>query len=72
MRLRHALLLVTALFVTAAPAAEPPLAKGEKIVFLGDSITAGGVSPKGYVTPSSRTRSTRSTRISASRSSAPA
>lgn len=28
----------------------PPLKKGEKIVFLGDSITAGGVSPKGYVT----------------------
>jgi lysophospholipase L1-like esterase len=28
----------------------PPLKKGERIVFLGDSITAGGVSPKGYVT----------------------
>jgi lysophospholipase L1-like esterase len=27
-----------------------PLKKGERIVFLGDSITAGGVSPKGYVT----------------------
>lgn len=36
-----------------APAAEneaPPLKKGERIVFLGDSITQGGVSPKGYVT----------------------
>src|SRR5438046_447806 len=28
----------------------PALKKGEKIVFLGDSITQGGVSPKGYVT----------------------
>ena len=28
----------------------PSLKKGEKIVFLGDSITQGGVSPKGYVT----------------------
>jgi lysophospholipase L1-like esterase len=27
-----------------------PLKKGETIVFLGDSITAGGVKPKGYVT----------------------
>src|SRR4051794_34119558 len=27
-----------------------PLKKGEKIVFLGDSITEGGVRPKGYVT----------------------
>jgi lysophospholipase L1-like esterase len=26
------------------------LKKGDRIVFLGDSITAGGVSPKGYVT----------------------
>src|SRR6476646_9510086 len=50
MRLRHALLLAAALCVPAAPAADAPLAKGEKIVFLGDSITAGGVSPKGYVT----------------------
>lgn len=32
--------------------AESPvtLKKGERIVFLGDSITEGGVSPKGYVT----------------------
>jgi isoamyl acetate esterase len=28
----------------------PPLVKGERIVFLGDSITAGGTRPKGYVT----------------------
>jgi lysophospholipase L1-like esterase len=37
----------------AAAAADdevPPLKQGEKIVFLGDSITQGGVSPKGYVT----------------------
>lgn len=27
-----------------------PLKKGERIVFLGDSITAGGIGPKGYVT----------------------
>ena len=32
-------------------AAEPtPLKAGDRIVFLGDSITAGGMSPKGYVT----------------------
>jgi isoamyl acetate esterase len=28
----------------------PPLAKGERIVFLGDSITQAGVGAKGYVT----------------------
>ena len=28
----------------------PALKKGDKIVFFGDSITQGGVSPKGYVT----------------------
>lgn len=35
-----------------APAADtaPPLKKGERIVFLGDSITQAGVGPKGYVT----------------------
>ena len=39
--------------VAAAPAADAPpvpLMKGDRIVFLGDSITQGGVSPKGYVT----------------------
>ena len=30
--------------------APPPLKKGERIVFLGDSITQAGVGPKGYVT----------------------
>jgi lysophospholipase L1-like esterase len=39
-------------FPTTARADEAPpaLKKGERIVFLGDSITAGGVSAKGYVT----------------------
>jgi lysophospholipase L1-like esterase len=41
-----ALLGPLALFAADAPA----LKKGEKIVFLGDSITAGGVGKKGYVT----------------------
>ena len=35
---------------TAEDAQAPPLKKGETIVFLGDSITQAGVSPKGYVT----------------------
>ncbi len=42
-----------ALFAVALKAADAPtvsLQKGDRIVFLGDSITAGGVSPKGYVT----------------------
>ena len=41
------------LLLAAAPvgADEPaPLKKGDKIVFLGDSITAGGVGKNGYVT----------------------
>jgi lysophospholipase L1-like esterase len=47
--------LVTAALVlcgpSVAPAADaPPLKKGEKIVFLGDSITQAGVGAKGYVT----------------------
>lgn len=46
--------LLLAAIAFAAPAtctaADEPLKKGDKIVFLGDSITAGGVSPKGYVT----------------------
>jgi isoamyl acetate esterase len=33
-----------------AACADPALKKGEKIVFLGDSITQAGVGPKGYVT----------------------
>jgi isoamyl acetate esterase len=36
--------------LAAADAESPSLNKGDKIVFLGDSITAGGVGPKGYVT----------------------
>jgi lysophospholipase L1-like esterase len=35
---------------SADDAVAPPLKKGEKIVFLGDSITQAGVGPKGYVT----------------------
>ena len=55
MRLRRLALLAaaTALAATAPAAPESPapaLKKGEKIVFLGDSITQGGVGPKGYVT----------------------
>src|SRR5258708_10856377 len=54
MRIRTSVL--TAALVTMglnAPATAedtPALKKGEKIVFLGDSITQAGVSPKGYVT----------------------
>ena len=36
--------------VQAEDAAPVSLKKGDRIVFLGDSITAGGVRPKGYVT----------------------
>ena len=43
------LLLLPGMLVAAA-SETVPLKKGERIVFLGDSITAGGVSPKGYVT----------------------
>lgn len=34
----------------AAAVAATPLKKGDRIVFLGDSITQAGVGPKGYVT----------------------
>ena len=53
MRSRSMLIAALALCAPsfASAADEPPaLKKGEKIVFLGDSITAGGVSAKGYVT----------------------
>jgi lysophospholipase L1-like esterase len=43
-------LVAVALAVPALADDAPALKKGEKIVFLGDSITAGGVGPKGYVT----------------------
>jgi lysophospholipase L1-like esterase len=45
-----ALVLMFAFTCTAQETGKTPLKKGERIVFLGDSITAGGVSPKGYVT----------------------
>lgn len=53
MRTHHLLLTVVAMLsapVFASAEDVPHLKKGEKIVFLGDSITAGGVGPKGYVT----------------------
>jgi lysophospholipase L1-like esterase len=34
----------------AGPGNPPALAKGDRIVFLGDSITQGGGGPKGYIT----------------------
>ncbi len=52
--LRPGLAAAAALFLLAstASAAEPTLTlkKGDRIVFLGDSITQAGVGPKGYVT----------------------
>jgi isoamyl acetate esterase len=50
MKLRYAILATLALCPPSSACAAEPLKKGDKIVFLGDSITAGGVSPKGYVT----------------------
>lgn len=56
MRRRTALLLLALLLaspaglVVAGAAAPTPLAKGDRIVFLGDSITQAGAAPKGYVT----------------------
>ena len=35
---------------TALTSAHSPLRKGERIVFLGDSLTAAGTGPKGYIT----------------------
>ncbi len=50
--LRALALLVMLLPVSRAAADEQPLRlkKGERIVFLGDSITQAGAGPKGYVT----------------------
>lgn len=46
----YASLLALAVSLPAAAAADPlPLHKGERIVFLGDSITQAGAGPKGYV-----------------------
>jgi len=51
MRLRNLLLAMIAFTVpTACTAADEPLKKGDKIIFLGDSITQQGVGKTGYVT----------------------
>ncbi|MFN5737784.1 MAG: G-D-S-L family lipolytic protein, partial [Akkermansiaceae bacterium] len=52
MKIRN-LILATLCVISAAAHAETaasPLKKDDRIVFLGDSITAGGVKPGGYVT----------------------
>ena len=49
--LSRSLVLLALLPVPALADSKPAaLKKGDRIVFLGDSITQGGVSPKGYVT----------------------
>jgi lysophospholipase L1-like esterase len=50
MKLRYPLLAAIAMCVPSSACAAEPLKKGEKIVFLGDSITQGGVGKTGYVT----------------------
>ena len=50
MKLRYLLPAALVLCTPSAACAAEPLKKGERIVFLGDSITAGGVRPTGYVT----------------------
>ncbi len=45
-----ALIMVAVLAVSAFADDSTPLKKGEKIIFLGDSITAGGTSKAGYIT----------------------
>ena len=42
--------MIACLSFRASAADQKPLAKGERIVFLGDSITQAGVGAKGYVT----------------------
>ncbi len=67
--------LAVVFLTAAAPAADAPpvpLMKGDRIVFLGDSITAGRRRPQGLRHPHQRTPCRRSTRTWASRSSAPA
>src|SRR4051794_15101135 len=44
------LVLAFSLAVAGSTSGVGPLKKGDRIVFLGDSITQGGVGPKGYVT----------------------
>ena len=48
--LAAAFLAVVAASAAAADAPPVPLMKGDRIVFLGDSITQAGTGPKGYVT----------------------
>lgn len=60
----HFLTSAAALVALAAPAwaadkDAPALKKGERIVFLGDSITQGGTGPKGYVTLISKDLATK-------------
>jgi len=45
-----AVLAINVIGSTALRAAELPVKDGQKIAFMGDSITQGGVGPKGYVT----------------------
>lgn len=46
------MLLVGGFLIQAGlvPAAEPALKQGDRVVFLGDSITQGGAGPQGYIT----------------------
>ena len=50
----HALAVLTAILAIPAIAraadAPPPLKQGDRIVFFGDSITAGAVKPQGFIT----------------------
>ena len=48
-RMAAAALLVSGIVSTMASAAEVAVKEGQKIAFLGDSITQAGASPKGYV-----------------------
>jgi lysophospholipase L1-like esterase len=51
-RVRPVVIVACALYAVPVSAEQPavPLARGERIVFLGDSITQGGVAKGGYVT----------------------
>jgi isoamyl acetate esterase len=49
-RMMPAVLAASLLVSSVCAEDKPALKKGETIVFLGDSITQGGVGPKGYVT----------------------
>ena len=41
--------LLVCLIPSSSQAAEPSLKSGDRLIFLGDSITQGGASPKGYI-----------------------